>query len=117
MDIFKDQNMRLNFVGGGVIECASNETKHIDTFINENMFFTGADYFCSGNFIDTVTVQIYFNGTLLFEPVKDIYVGSAANYVFYKANLEPGHLIRVIYKNNGGSASSFKFNLMLHLEV
>lgn len=117
MDIFNDQDMRLNFIGGGNIECDPNETQFIDTTISTNMFFTGADYFCSGNLIDTVTVQILFNDIVVFTPVKDIYVGSYANYVFYKANLEAGHKIRVIYKNNGENASTFRFNLMLHAEI
>lgn len=117
MEIFKDQSMRLNFTGGALIECSSGVTQYADFFITDNMFFTGADYFCSGNITDTVSVEIYFNDTLLFTPVEDIYVGEYANYVFYKASLEAGHKIRVIYKNNGTQASSFRYNLMLHLEV
>ena len=117
MDIFKEQNMKLNFIGGGIIECQASEAKQFDTDITQIMFFTGADYFCSGNILDTVTVQIFLNNQLVLEPVKNIYLGEYANYVFYKMNLQAGHKIRVIYNNNGPNASSFRYNLMLHAEI
>lgn len=117
MEILKEQTVRLNFCGGGVIECPSLETKNSQKVLSSRYLFTGLEYFCDGNKHDQVSITLIIpNGTSI-TPVQNAYIGVSGCHQFYRAILEAGSTIQIEYANKGPLASDFRYNLILHSEL
>ena len=115
IDVFADYGVKLDLLGAGSAAIPSMTTVYIDYIVDVDKMITGAEYFCEGNWEDTISFQLLdSNNNLLDQFVTDMHIGKSGVYQFYKAKLEQGQKIRVVYYNEGTNEAKFKYNLICH---
>ena len=111
---FHNYELKLNLKGIASITIQSGETVSHTYVIQEKLWMTGAEYFRTGNYSDTITFKIKNNGITLSVPAEDLFLKEHGRYEFYKSSLNPNMEIELIYKNNGPSSATFRYNLICH---
>lgn len=115
-DQMQNYELNLRLRGGGIIKCEPGQIVSHLFEVDKLFHLTGAEYFRQGNEEDQISFSIVVNDLVRYEMAKDIFMGENGSYHFYKVTLQSGFNIRVTYKNNGASQSSFRYNLIMHEE-